>query len=91
MKANFFQVLWLLPLIHLSSASPNNVPFEDCTSSATLSDPRYDPLGRIDITTVYAQIADLGDGFGTQLKLTALGQTQKQLNGFSNVTSLSSE
>jgi hypothetical protein len=72
-------------------ATPNSVPFQDCTSSQTLADSRYDPAERINVTNVYAQIADVNDGNGEQLRLSFLADTGKELVGFNNMTNYSSE
>lgn len=77
--------------IGLVRATPNSVPFSDCTSSQTLADSRYDPAGRINVTNVYAQIADINDGKGEQLRLSFLAQTGKELVGFNNNTGYSGE
>ncbi|KAG9104714.1 hypothetical protein FRC06_011608 [Ceratobasidium sp. 370] len=70
-------------------ATPNTVPFQDCTSSQTLGDSRYNPAEQINVTTVYAQIADVGDGNGEQLRLSFLAEMGKELVGFSNTTNYS--
>lgn len=76
--------------IGLVRATPNSVPFSDCTSSQTLSDSRYDPGEMINVTDVYAQIADIGDGKGDELRLTFLAEMGKELIGFANTTKYSS-
>ncbi|QRV72864.1 membrane protein [Ceratobasidium sp. AG-Ba] len=72
-----------------TGATPNSVPFEDCTSSQTLAESRYNPAEQINVTSVYAQIADVGDGHGEQLRLSFLAQMGKELVGFSNTTNYS--
>ncbi|CAE6481090.1 unnamed protein product [Rhizoctonia solani] len=70
-------------------ATPNTVPFEDCMSSQTLSDARYDPAERINVTGVYSQITDVGDGKGKQLRLSLVAETGTELIGWTNTTNLS--
>ncbi|KAG9127610.1 hypothetical protein FRC07_011650 [Ceratobasidium sp. 392] len=70
-------------------ATPNSVPFQDCTASQTLADSRYNPAEQINVTSVYAQIADVGDGNGEQLRLSFLAETGKELVGFNNATNYS--
>ncbi|KAJ1309049.1 hypothetical protein OPQ81_004729 [Rhizoctonia solani] len=70
-------------------ATPNTVPFEDCVSSQTLSDSRYDPSKRINVTEVYSQITDIGDGKGNQLRLSLVAETGSELIGWTNTTNLS--
>lgn len=57
----------------LVSAQPAPVPFSDCTSSGTRSSSNYDPNERINVSSVYGQIA-YPDGQKT-LRLTVLANT----------------
>ncbi|CAE6486694.1 unnamed protein product [Rhizoctonia solani] len=70
-------------------ATPNTVPFKDCLSSQTLNDDRYDYTKRINVTEVYSQITDIGDGKGNQLRLSFIAQTGAELIGWTNETKLS--
>lgn len=72
-------------------ATPNTVPFEDCLSSQTLGDGRYNPAERINVTEVYSQITDIGDGKGEQLRLSFIAETGTELIGWTNTTNLSSK
>lgn len=74
------QTLWLsiLPLLLEKSATlvyaqPTLLPFTDCTSSATRTSPNYDPNERINVSSVFGQIA-YPDGQKT-LRLNVLADT----------------
>jgi hypothetical protein len=72
-----YGVLLLLSIVlGTAFAQTPLVPFTDCTSSATISDPTYDPLARINISNVYAQV---DYSAGRSLKLVLIGQTGKTI------------
>ncbi|CAE6522581.1 unnamed protein product [Rhizoctonia solani] len=49
----------------------------------------YDSTKRINVTEVYSQITDIGDGKGEQLRLSLVAQTGSELIGWTNQTNLS--
>jgi hypothetical protein len=72
-------------------ATPNTVPFKNCLSSQTYDDDRYNPAQLINVTEVYSQITDIGDGSGNQLRLSFISEIGEELDGWSNETRLSSK
>ncbi|CAE6411879.1 unnamed protein product [Rhizoctonia solani] len=58
-------------------------------SVITYNDDRYNPAQLINVTDVYSQITDIGDGKGKQLRLSFISETGTELNGWSNDTRLS--
>ncbi|CAE7224731.1 unnamed protein product [Rhizoctonia solani] len=49
----------------------------------------YNPAERINVTEVYSQITDIGDGKGEQLRLSFIAETGTELIGWTNTTKLS--
>lgn len=68
-----FLLLALGFLATFAVSQPAQVTFEDCTSSATRSASNFDPNARINVSTVYAQIA-YPSGQKT-LRIRAIAQT----------------
>jgi hypothetical protein len=52
-----FFLLALCSFAQLAASQPAQVPFTDCTSSATRTASNYDPNARINVSSVFAQIA----------------------------------
>lgn len=70
-----FFLLALCPFTQLAASQPAQVPFTDCTSSATRSASNYDPYARINVSSVFAQIAyPLGQ---KTLRLRVLAETNE--------------
>ena len=85
----FVQLLAVYILFHLASivsivtAQPTTVLFDNCPpTSATEGNPNK----RLNITTVYAQIAHWNASSDPTLKMTLLGETGDVLEGYSNTT-----
>ncbi|CAE6433123.1 unnamed protein product [Rhizoctonia solani] len=72
-----------------ANATPNTVPFENCLSSQTYTDDRYNSSQLINVTNVYSQITDIGDGNGRQLRLSFISEIGSELDGWSSDTKLS--
>jgi hypothetical protein len=73
----------LVSNISTASAQPTTVPFDNCPATSATEE---DPIKRLNITTIHAQIAQ-GNATGKPtLKLMLLGETGKALEGYSNTT-----
>ncbi|KAG8956675.1 hypothetical protein FRC04_000153 [Tulasnella sp. 424] len=68
-----WKTLLVLALVAPIAAQPASIPFTDCSSSST------DLTHRINISSVYAQIADYGEG--PAIKYVAIGQTNQPILG----------
>ncbi|KAG8897358.1 hypothetical protein FRC01_011365, partial [Tulasnella sp. 417] len=71
--SSLWRTLLVLTLVASVAAQPASIPFVDCSS------PNTDHTHRINISTVYAQIADYGDS--PAIKYVAIGQTDQPILG----------
>ncbi|KAG9051029.1 hypothetical protein FS837_000137 [Tulasnella sp. UAMH 9824] len=71
--SSLWRTLLVLNLVASVAAVPASIPFVNCPSSSA------DQTHRINISTVYAQIADYGDN--PVIKYVAIGQTDQPITG----------
>jgi hypothetical protein len=78
-----FVLFYLASQVSIVTAQPTTVLFDNCPpTSATEGNPGK----RLNITTIYAQIAHWNASSDPTLKMTLLGETGDGLEGYSNTT-----